>query len=448
MANNNGDLTVGRISQHIKNIAVPASVAFICHTIFNMTDAFFAKLIHTDAQVSLAIAFPIYFVLLSVCVGFGQSLTANVANALGKKNLGKKRYDTAVFFIRQGNLLGLGYYLLLLLFLFVLVQPLIVAMQGTGNAAIWAYDYCHIILLSAPLFLYSSLANSVLHAVGDTVAMRNSHIGAVIVNFILDPILVLGWFGLPALGMTGLALATVISQLLICLYLMAHLKKIAFLQNRAWVSASPSLPHLYRMLRQSLAPTTRMFCIGAFFFIVTTALGHLDSKAVAGYGIALRIEQLFLLPTIGLEIALLSIVGQNYSANKMAKVLLSYRVAFRYGMQLMLVGGAIMIIGGYWLMRIFSADSEVVAHGQTYLMVAGLMGILYVIINASAAVLMGTLKVREVFIASIFRLIILSFVLIYLFAFVFSWGVNGVWLGIFFANLWGAWWLAKQRQKI
>ncbi len=439
MERNTEDLTVGNIRFHLKRMIIPASIAFLCHTIYNMTDAFFASLLGTEAQAGLAFSFPIYFILLSCCIGVGQSVTANIGNALGIK-----RPKRAAHLLVQSNYLAIGTAFFLWLLIVPQIPYLIEIMGGQGDAKQYAEDYSTIILLGCPFMLWSTLANSALQAVGNTRSMRNVHIFAVFLNIILNPILMFGLLGMPALGIKGLALATIISQLVGCLYLAKQTIKIEFISHWHLRFIVPSLIHLWLLVRQSIAPTARMLGIGGFFFIITATVGALDVSAVAAYGIALRIEQLFLLPTISLEIALLSFASQNLAAHKYKRTTLAYDESLRYGMILMSLGGGMMLFGGYFFMSLFTDDETVRQHGTYYLCIAAAVGMLYVVINTAGAVLLGAHQIKNIMIVSVMRLIIIPTLFIGLFIHILDGGVTEIWIVILLSNIWAAWWTDKK----
>ena len=436
---NSHDLTGSDIRGNIRRLAVPASVGFFCYTLYNMTDTFYAGYISTEAQSALTFSFPLYFLLLSFCVGIGQALTARLANAVGKK-----RNARAAYFFAQGVILTIAVCLLIWLLLLPFTEHIVTLLGSSGEAHQWATAYSRIIYIGAPLFLSTFILNGALQAVGNTTALRNSIIASVLLNIVLDPILMFGWFGLPALEITGVAVATLLAQGASSVYLLMVFLKTVIAKRWRWVFMYPRRMILQQLSHQAVTPTGRMLGIGFFFFLVTAFLGRISDDAVAAYGIALRIEQMFLLPTIGLEVALLAYAGQNLAAGNKRQTYSAYRLCMRYGLICMLSGALVLITLGRYFIALFNDDSEVIRHGYYYLLVAAAVGPAYLITNLGSAVLMGGLRTLDIAIVSVMRLLVLPLIFFWLLGIQLNLGVIGIWLGIFLANVPAAWWIRRR----
>lgn len=429
----------GGVHAHIRRLAAPAAVGLFGQTLFNMTDTFYAGYISTAAQSALGFAFPPYFILLSFCIGIGQATTARTADALGAG-----RRARAACFIGQGAVLAGFVCLFVWLFLLPFAGEIVSLLGATGEEHRLATLYSSILYAGAPLFLAVFLLNGALQAVGNTRAFRNAVLLSVALNVLLDPMLMFGWFGLPALGLGGVAVATLLAQLFGILYLLRAFAGKAAASRWRWVFLRPRPPLLLRLAKQAIAPLGRMLCIGAGFFIITGFLGRFNADAVAAYGIALRVEQMFLLPTIGLEVALLAYAGQNFGAGQPRHVRAAYWLCLRYGMLLMGVSAAVLIFGGRFLIGAFNDSESVLAYGRGYLFAAAAVGPFYVFLNAAGAVLMGALRTIDIAVISVLRLVLLPLAFFWLFAVAAGLGVNGVWLGIFLANVAPAIWLHRR----
>ena len=423
------DLTVGDVRGHIARLAAPAAVGLFFQVLYNVTDTFYAGWISTGAQASLAFSFPVFFILLSCCVGASQAITARAAQAVGGGHLARARY-----FFGQGLILSAGIAAFLILVCAPLAGPLVAAMGAKGRELKDAADYARIICLGSPLFLLFFVTNAALNAIGDTDSHRNCLIGAAILNVALDPIFMFGWLGLPAMGVAGVAVATVISQGLGSAYLLWIFSRGVL--GRRWrrVFLRPRPPILRDLARQAVPPTTNMLCIGAGFFIVTGFLGYLDATAVAAYGIALRLEQLFLLPTIGLSIALLAVAGQNFGAGIPSRALEALDCATRLGWICVLIGSPLILLAAEPLILFFNKSPEVLAHGRGYLWTAACVAPFYIVIHMSGSLLQAAGRPRAIAAVAAARLILAPPACFWIFAVVLDMGVSGVWLSIFLVN--------------
>lgn len=410
-------------------MALPAAVGLFCNTLFNITDTFYAGWIATEAQAALAFAFPLYFLQLSLCIGVLQAVTTKVAAAAGAKNMHLARRLTG-----QGAVLGALTVVLIWLVLLPSADGMLLTLGAAGDARTLAAEYIGVIFAGAPAFVGAFAINGALHSVGNTTAFRNSIAAATAANLVLDPALMFGWFGLPALGIAGIGWATVIAQGGCALYMLLALARSPLARDFRREFLRPDGRLLRELTAQTLSPTGRMLCINAGFFIITGFLGHFGPAAVAGYGIALRMEQLFLLPTIGMESAMLAYAGQNFGARQPARVAAAYMLCLRRGFAIMAAGAAVMLFGGEFLVGLFNEDAEVRRQGALYLRLAAASGALYVILNVAGAVFLAAGRHTIILTINVLRLTAAPALLAYVLAILLDAGVSGIWIGIFLCN--------------
>jgi putative MATE family efflux protein len=423
-------LTQGSASRHVRRLAVPAAAGLFCNTLFNITDAFYAGWLATEAQAALAFSFPLFFILLSCCVGLSQAITARIAKAVGAKRLIRARYLAG-----QSLVLGVLVCVMIWITLLPLADILLRLMGASGQTHAWGLSYSLVIFAGAPAFIGAFVFNGILHAVGNTRAYRNSIAVATMVNIILDPALMFGWFGLLALGVAGVAWATVIAQAGCALYMLYTLSRTIIAKRWHWMFLIPRWRIISVLAGHASAPTTRMLCINSGFFIVTGFLGYVSDSAVAAYGIALRLEQLFLLPTIGLEVAMLTYAGQNFGAGQSRRVRIAYHFCIKCGWAVNMLGAVTMVFLGGQLIGLFNTDASVVTHGQHYLWLAAGLGPFYVLISIITALLLAAAHYKVLLVMNVLRQLIVPAALFYLLAVVLNMGVAGIWLSMFICNV-------------
>ena len=128
------------------------------------------------------------------------------------------------------------------------------------------------------------------------------------------------------------------------------------------------------LLKQGMPITISLMLIGLGIYNILFFVSKFGDIATAGYGVALRIEQLLLLPTIGLNTAVLSITGQNFGAKEYERIGEVYFKAIFYGAFMMLIAGLFIFFGGSFLIQLFTNDTEVLLYGVQYLKIAALIG--------------------------------------------------------------------------
>jgi Na+-driven multidrug efflux pump len=171
--------------------------------------------------------------------------------------------------------------------------------------------------------------------------------------------------------------------------------------------------------------------------VITYFSSKFGKEAVAAYGIATRIEQIALLPTIGLNIAALTLAGQNMGAGLPGRVLESWKLNIRYGLMIILVGIVSVYLFAAQLMQAFTNDVKVIEIGVEYLHIAVLFFFAYIFLNISVSTLQGMKRPFYAIFVGAYRQFLVPLPLFLFLAIFLQWGTKGIWWGIFIAN-WSA----------
>lgn len=422
----NFDLTEGSIAQHFKKIAIPAAIGMVFTTLYNVVDVFYAGLLSTDAQAGLAIAFQVFFVLIALGIGLGSAMSALVGNALGAKD-DKHAKHIAYQGISYGALASLACAILGLLF----GDDLIAIITEPGAYRDAANEYFLVMLLASPGFLLTFGANGVLQAQGDTVSMERAQIAAFFANLVLNPLFI---FGIPGfvdgIGFTGLALSTVVSQTGVMLFILYRVFKSDIMNDDSTHSFIPDLPTYKDITSQALPSSFTMVVMMFSGFVVQFYLKGFGGDAVAAYGVALRVEQLLLLPAFGLTGALLPIAAQNFGAKNYDRVREAFVFCCKVGVIMMLFASAVLWLAAEFLIGIFTDSDEVRRIGAQYLRVDGFILPVYLVLFAINSLLQAFKKPIWTLVIGIYRQGIAVALFVYIFVNMFGFDTLGVWLGI------------------
>ncbi|MBE0639475.1 MAG: MATE family efflux transporter [Bacteroidales bacterium] len=416
----------------IRKLAIPTSVGFFFNTMFNVVDTWFAGLISTAAQAGMALSFPVFFIILSVGMGIGTGTTALIANSMGKRD-----EEGAKIFARQALVFGFVISVVLSIIGYLVVPYLFRFMNAEGEYLALALDYMNVILFCTVTFLMNGILNGILSSRGDTISFRNFLIAGALANIILDPVLMYGWVGLPAMGIEGIALATVIIQFGGTLYLGYRVRRTELFALIEWQLFYPRKSYLKEIMQQGFPASFNMMTIAVGIFIITWFVSAFGQDGVAAYGIATRIEQIALLPTIGLNIAALSIVGNNFGAGRIDRVLETYRKNLKYGIIVMSIGMVWVFLFSDQLMGFFTKNETVIKIGATYLEIATLIFNAYLLLNVSIAVMQGLKMPMLAVWIGIYRQFFMPMLVLTLFTQVLGFELLGIWWGIVAIN-WSA----------
>ena len=381
------NLTQGDIKSQLIKIAVPAGVGMLFHTFYNITDTFYAGLIGSEAIAAMAITFPVFFILLALAIGFSQGTTALVSNYIGAKD---KKNACEIYI--QALIYSLFFSIVTGLLILNISESIFQFFGAEGTFLKKAMEYIDVIAIGSPFMLLSLVVNSMLNAIGDTKKNRNVMVLGFFLNIGLNPLLCFGFLFIPGLGIAGIALSTVIVQIIATSYLFFHAIKTDILKNFSISMIRFNIKHFKNFIAQSLPTCVSYLMIAFGFFVITKFVTSYGSSAAAAFGIACRIEELILLPTIGLNTALLSIVGQSYGAKQFFRVRRAYMKAIGIGLIMMSVGFLVLVFLGEFLSSLFTKDLEVIAISKEYLFIFAFSTFFFVIIHMSGSIFQGIKK--------------------------------------------------------
>jgi putative MATE family efflux protein len=423
------NLTEGSIKKALRQIAIPASIGFLFNTLFNVVDTYFAGQLSVSALAGLTISFPIFLITIALASGVGTGSTALAAIALGKK-------DQFGYHQIAKNALLVS---LLIAVILLIVSPfaipwLLQVSGGTGDVFDAGLAYMNVVIIGAVFQILNFTFNGLLSAQGNTKPFRNFLIIGFFLNLILDPMFIFGWFGLPRMGTAGVALATVLVQVIGTVYLGISFFKSQGYDKTLFIKSRFSLTSVRQLLKQGIPVSLNNATVSIGIFIIQYFIYQFGTnETIAGYGVAVRIEQIALLPTIGLNIATVALVGQNFGAQQWERILQSIKQAGKYALILLTIGLVIMYPFAPQLVGIFNQDPEVILEGARYLRIEGLAIYSYSLIGIASSVLQAIKKPYYALIVGVLRQFTPIFVF-YALGQLLSLGVTGVWWGIVLVN--------------
>ncbi len=432
-------LTSDPINRLTWRIALPASVGMFFNTMFNFVDTYCAGLLSTDALAALSLSFPVFFLLLAIGSGLSQGATALIANALGSKS------PTHARLIFAQSLTFTFFAGLVVSCVGRLATPALFRQLGAeGDYLNVALSYINTLLYGGVFFLLTMTLSSALSAQGNTWVYRNFLIGGCLANLFLNPILMWGWLYVRPMGVAGIALSTVIVQICGVLWLAYKVRSSDLFCDLPSALFRPHWPTLRLILSQSIPAALNMMTVALGIFVISWFVKHFGKEAIAASGIATRIEQVLLMPAIGLNTAVLSIVAQNHGAGLADRVREAWLTNIKYGAGLMFCGGAFLWLFKERAMQLFTTDPVVIAHGVHYLGFASATLAAYPILFVTVFMMQGLKRPAYGLWIGLYRQIAAPILVFYTLAFGFSLGLSGVWWGIlgvtWSAALFALWW--------
>ena len=275
-------------------------------------------------------------------------------------------------------------------------------------------QYTDIMFYGSFLFFLVVSLNSLLHAEGDTKSYRNVLVLSFLLNIILNPILIWGFLFIPALGMTGIGLSTIISQLIAFLIITFKVMQNDRVKKITKEFFIIKFIYLKNIFFQSMPISIAICGYAVAATLIFTYIGLSGEMAVAGYGAATRIEQVVLLPILGINTAIITIIAQNYGANQFARVKDTYFTSIKYGIVIMIFSGILVYFTADLIPKFFSNDSIVIDYGSRYLKIAAFIIPAYPIFFLSNGFFMGLKKSEKAMINNMLRNVLVPICVFYL----------------------------------
>ena len=423
------NLTADPIWQLLRRVTFPASIGSLFQTFYNLVDTFFAGKISPEALSALAKSFPIYFIIIAISVGVGAGTNTLIGNSIGEK-----KENEASLYVAQSLIFAV---VISLIVTFVGISSSDYLLQLLGSSPeniVLTREYLDIIFFCTVIVIIQVSLNGTLNAQGDTKSYRNVLIFTFFLNIVLNPIFIFGFSIIPAYGISGIAIATVICQLLGTIYLAQKVyccKLKEYLYLKCFI---PKINFLGNLTYQSVPIMFSMLLIGVGLFNVLYFVGKFGDIAAAGYGSALRIEQVFLLPVIALNTAVLSIGGQNFGARNFERIRDLYKKALIFGCSFMIIAGFVLYFGAETLLGLITDDQKTIEFGSIYLKVAALIGPIYPTFFITTAIFQALKKPIYSLYLSILRLTAIPFLCLWYVINIKGGGYNDIFYTILFTN--------------
>ena len=401
MAKISSDLTVGKITKLIRTIAIPAVVGTFFQTLYNIIDVKFAGMISPYALTGLSKVFPVYFVIIALSAGLSIGATALVSNYLGKKDFNK-----ASLIFSQSIVVAIMGSIFVAVF-GIYIAPIILKFLSTdANTFAYAIDYINVIFIGSIIFFLLTVSNVALTARGDTKSYRNVLIFGFFLNIALNPLFIYGLGPVPAMGVSGIAIATLCAEFIALIYILSKVLKTEIKDFVSLDCFFPKKDMIIEILKQAMPTSISMVSVGFGIFILFYFVSLYSDVAAGGYGAGVRFEQLFLLPIIGLNTSTLALVGQNYGALKFERIKEIYDKTIVIGITAMIIGGTIIYLLSGIVMGFFTDDPEQIYYGSQYLKIAAFIGPVYPIFFISGALFQGLKKAHYQTAINLLRMII------------------------------------------
>ena len=348
--NKMGTWPIGKL---LMNMALPLVISMLVQALYNVVDSVYVSRISESAVTALSLAFPIQNLLIGCATGVGVGV-----NSLLSKSLGEQNYERANRTAGNGFLLSCLFSIGFVIFGLFFARPFFATQTTVAETLEGGSMYLAIVTVGSIGIFIEILFERLLQASGNAFQSMITQATGAITNIILDPILIFGWFGLPAMGLAGAALATVIGQWIAAILAMGlnlkYNKELKLLRKHA----KPDR-YVIRTILSIGVPSIIMVGIGSVMnFGVNQILQGFSETATGVFGIYFKLQSFFFMPLFGINNAVISIVAFNYGARKPERMLKTVKLAAVAGLAIMLCGLALFQLIPDVLLSIFDPTPE------------------------------------------------------------------------------------------
>lgn len=425
-------LTRGPVGSHVMALMVPMTFGILSIISKNLVDTYFVAQLGTEELSAISFTFPVVMVVMALAIGLGAGASSVVSRVYGSGDLSlirRRSTDALVLGLLLGVVAsGVG---------LASIRPVFSLLGARGEILHHVEDYMRPWFIGLVFLMGPMVSNSLLRAAGEAKLPGLIMVAAAVVNAVLDPILIFGWLGAPALGIAGASWATVISNVL------ATVASFALMASKEdmLVLRPPSRAELLESWRPILAvgaPAAAANMVNPLGVgVVTRLLASAGPEAVAGFGVATRLEGLALVALLALSAAVGPVVGQNFGAGLGERVVESMKYCFRVSLVWSVAMAALLGLAGPWITPLFDGSPEVREVANLYLWIVPItyFGYGWNIVQSAAfnalgmPILANVMTVGRMFLAYIPAALLFSEGL--------GLGATGVFMGAFVGNIAG-----------
>lgn len=338
----------------LKRMTGPMIIGMLMMFSFNLIDTLFISMLGTEPLSAISFTFPVTFMILSLAIGLGIGTSAVVAKYLGCCEHEKAKQASTVT-----NYTSILLALILSLIGYIFMDEIFLMMGAREALLPQIRDYMEVWLPASALLVGMTTANSVLRACGDTKTPSIVMAASGVVNAILDPILIFGFGPIPALGIQGAAIATLISWIVAFFYLFYYLTKKLQLVYTGIPSLSIFISSSREMLRIGIPASGANMMTPLAAGIMTAIAASYGESTVAAFGVGSRIESIACLLVLALSSTLPPFISQNLGAGRMDRIMESYRLTMKFILVWQMIVYVVMGVLAWVIAAVFTEDEAV-----------------------------------------------------------------------------------------
>ena len=330
---NENKMGVQPVNRLLVSMSVPMMVSMLVQALYNVVDSIFVASLSEDALTAVSLAFPWQNLMIAVGVGTGVGVNAWLSRCLGEKD---QRSANAT--AENGIFLAMTSYLVFAVTGMLISRPFFTLQTSSAVIAEEGFQYMWIVSVFGIGLFLQTMNEKILASTGRTNLTMVSQLAGAAINIVLDPIMIFGLFGFPALGVAGAAIATVTGQIiggLLGVWFNSRLNREIQIRFRGFRPDRAIIGHIYSVG----LPSIILQSIGSIMtFSMNQILISFSTTAAAVLGVYFKLQSFVFMPIFGLNNGMVPIVAYNYGAAKQVRIMKTLKLAIAYALSIMGVG--------------------------------------------------------------------------------------------------------------
>jgi len=346
------------VNKLLINMSLPIMISMLVQALYNVVDSVFVSRICENALTAVSLAFPLQSIMIALGGGMGVGV-----NAILSKSLGEKDYKNVNKAAMNGIFLSLINFLVFVIIGIFAVKPFYYSQTTDPEIIKFGVDYLTIVCCASIGIYMQFIFERLLQSTGRTVCTMITQSTGAVINLILDPILIFGLFGCPALGVKGAAIATVAGQIVAGVFAYILNIKVNTEVRIQFKGFKPDFEMIKKIYSVGL-PSIIMQSIGSVMvYGLNKILIGFSSTATAVFGVYFKLQSFIFMPIFGLNNGMVPIIAFNYGAQKRDRMVKTIRLSVMYALAIMTTGTLIFWLFSSQLLYLFDASENMLHMG-------------------------------------------------------------------------------------
>ncbi len=423
------------IPKTILKLAWPNMIGFLMQVSYNLADTIFVGRLGAEAIAAVSLAFPIDLFMYAL----GGGLVAGTTSLISRY-IGAKQYKNADNAAEHSMLIALVLSIFFTIVGLWFMKPLFIFLGATSSILPMSIEYSRWIFLGSASIFFFLAASAIIRSEGDMKTSMKFMGISVVLNLILDPIFIFGitLFGtniIPSMGVAGAAIATVIARVVGCVLVLNHLLKDRSMIKLRLKDFKYNYLFIKNIFSVGIPSSLSQLVMSVGVLLLTKLTSNFGEAAIAAYGIGFKLDMVAFLPTIGIGIAILTMVGQNVGAKNYLRAKNIAWVGCAIAGSFILAIALIFLSAPRFLISMFNDNPELVKYGSSYIRYIAPTYLFIGVIMILSFAFQGFGKGFPGIIIALFRLGIVAVPLAYFLTLNLGYGLTGVWIAIAASNV-------------